>query len=683
MINKLLLKLFILTFALFISSAGLTAERLHSWVSHELKKMEPILDKAEKQAAQGDMINAKVYMDSAEAIWKEMHVSLRDKFTDDHPEIVAMDQRLKAVSVKLNKSTVIEKPTVVQPVAAPSSNKLHPWVKQELNKIGTYLDKADSMAARGDIANAKTYLQSAQSLWEQMHDSMRDKFTDDQSEIVVTAQQLKSVKKLIASRASVQPQATQAVKVVEPTAPMVKSTPAATAPKPSGNTGPTITDALPSFLVRDMKNLNQRLDYLIQEAPTMDVGEVKKYFRGGNTTPWDEWETRKKWEQGKFHPQHPDIMAMDARMDKLIKLMEARLAQGDDARERLAVVLPVIMKNYTLLKEAHEQAKWKVQALGSSVSDGDANKLMKALDEVRLPVERVNALLPGAQAAVKDFTTQFPDMDEYDKLVDDNKAYGHGKYRDEKVRPEDAVNYVARFSDEWLQSLQYELKSALSEAEKNIKMYGLDRLAALKGKDKDLQQHAANSSEEHVIIFSSLLLETVDALLPELSAEDKVVLPKFVQARQEAMQKVKAMQADIAKVQTAVSKVRKNVIDAQQRKLEAARFPKSQYKGGEWSDAEKVIRKAFEAKIKDKKLLNISIYRPWEVRDEAKWQHDHWEISTYRYIGANCLAKLKNGKYMVYRMNFRNTRLADGKWSPLEQWSVGHVYEILKKNIDK
>ena len=134
-------------------------------------------------------------------------------------------------------------------------------------------------------------------------------------------------------------------------------------------------------------------------------------------------------------------------------------------------------------------------------------------------------------------------------------------------------------------------------------------------------------------------------------------------------------------MEAAVRKVRKDIVDAEHLRLSAARFPRSQYHGGKWDDAEKLIRKAFEAKIRDKQLVKMDIYLPWEVRKEVKWQKGHWVVNTYRYIGANCLAKLASGKYMVYRMQFRNTQQADGGWGPLEQWSVGHVYEILEENI--
>ena len=101
------------------------------------------------------------------------------------------------------------------------------------------------------------------------------------------------------------------------------------------------------------------------------------------------------------------------------------------------------------------------------------------------------------------------------------------------------------------------------------------------------------------------------------------------------------------------------------------------------ASSRKDIRTAWSQNIKDKKLVKVSIYSPWEERTEARWVNDHWVVGTYRYIGANCLAKLSSSKYMVYRMMFRNTQQKDGSWSPLEQWSVGHIYEIQKENIDK
>ncbi len=96
-----------------------------------------------------------------------------------------------------------------------------------------------------------------------------------------------------------------------------------------------------------------------------------------------------------------------------------------------------------------------------------------------------------------------------------------------------------------------------------------------------------------------------------------------------------------------------------------------------------MIRKAFEAEIKNKKLLKTDIYLPWEEREEARWINKAWVVGTYRYISANCLTKLSDGKYRVYRMTYRNTKQAGGSWSSLKHWSVGHSYEILEENINK
>ena len=140
------------------------------------------------------------------------------------------------------------------------------------------------------------------------------------------------------------------------------------------------------------------------------------------------------------------------------------------------------------------------------------------------------------------------------------------------------------------------------------------------------------------------------------------------------------MRGQIASVAAAVKRIRKDVADLRFRRLNNARFPKTGKKAGA---EEKVIRRAFTQAIRDKKLIKLSIYSPYEARTEVKWRNNGWVVNTYRYIGVNCLAKLSTGQCMVYRMRFRNTKKQDGTWSELKHWSVGHVYEIMEANIDK
>ncbi len=523
--------------------------------------------------------------------------------------------------------------------------KLNGMVAYSLKKIPPALEKADKLATQGDLPNAKTYLESAQKEWDMIHKDFKGKFDENHPDIVAVRKQLEAV----------------TAKVIGTAAPK-KEAPAATVTAD----GPASSDPLPSTMVYEMKQFNSALDRTLTDAETMNIEEARDYLKREHP-----WKIKKEWNKGKFNPQHPDVLALDAKIAKARKLVEARVAKADDAAGNLGGVLAAIQQNAELLKKAHENAKWKVRSISSTMSDGDATKLSAEMEKARGPVERVNALLPAARAAVTAFRKQYPDMKELQELVKDG--------REARV----AVEQVERFSKDWLDGVGSVVAYALDEAEENIKQYGLDRLARIEGSDKAMQEHAAGSAEEHVVIFSSILLDTIDVLLPELPEADKEALPEFVKARKDASERAAPMQANITKVTDAVRKVRKDMVDAEQRKLAAARFPKSEYHGGKWDDAEKVIRKAFEAKIRDKQLLKLDIYLPWEEREEAKWRNDHWEVKTYRYIGANCLAKLSSGKHMVYRMNFRNTKLADGSWSTLEQWSVGHVYGILAENIDK
>ena len=363
------------------------------------------------------------------------------------------------------------------------------------------------------------------------------------------------------------------------------------------------------------------------------------------------------------------MVALERRLAEVVKAVEGLAGKASGMAENLEGVLGVIRRNAKALKEAHDQAKWKVRSLSSLVSDEDDTKLLAEMAKARVAIERVNALLPGARAAVSAFRAQYPDMKELTRLVKDGRSA--------RV----AVEQVERFPKNWLADVGREVTAALDEAQKNIKMYGLDQLARIEGDDRSRRENAAETAERSVVIFSGLLLDIIDVLLPELPEADRAALPEFVKARKDALDRAAPMREDIAKVEAAVRKIRKDVVDAERRKLAAARFPVSEFRGGQWDEAEKMIRKAFEAKIRDKRLLKIAIHAPWEVREEARWRKDHWVVGTYRYIGASCLAKLDSNRYMVYRMNFRNTKRSDGTWSPLDQWSVGHVYEILEEHI--
>lgn len=531
--------------------------------------------------------------------------------------------------------------------AAEAAN-LDARVAYSLKKVGPALDKAENVLRRGDVRNAKVYLESAQSEWDMIHKDFKGQFDENHPDIVAAGKRLKEVAAKIAAAgggATAQP------------------TPAPAAP----------TERLNPNLAYFIKNNTQALGDAEKSVANKNLRDAETVVNEIETT----WNTQKKWEAGKFNPKHPEIVAFEARIAKVKAAVSGLGGEAAGAAENLPAVLKAIESSSKELDEAYNKARAAfrdLSSLRSSVDAGqeqDLGKLRTKMDEIAVAAEDVNALLPGSIEAVKAFRKQFPDFDALKKLVPDG------------WQATQSVERLEEYPELWLGDITREVKGALDEAEKNIKMYGLDRQTTLSGGSGAVQANAADSADKWVVQYAALLIDWIDMGLPELSKENQTVLPEFVKARREFLARAEPMKKNIGMVSNLVVKARKDAVDAARRELEQARFPKSQHTGAQWAGAEKDIRAAWAKKIPDKQLLKVSIYAPWKERAEARWVNDHWVVNTYRYIGANCLAKLSTGKHMVYRMRFRNTLQADGKWSPLEQFSVGHVYEILAENIDK
>ena len=431
--------------------------------------------------------------------------------------------------------------------------------------------------------------------------------------------------------------------------------------------------APPAAMVYVMKQIDKGLDEAQESVDAKDLNGAKASF--GTAT--QQWEAQQEWNKGKYDPKHPDIVALAAKYSRVKASVEALEGKASQTQENLPVVMVAITDSSQKLEEAHQKANRSMRGLSSLMStfdsgrESDVNKLRIKVDELRLQVEEVNALMPDALAAAKAFRKQFPDFNELDKLARNGRSAGQ------------AVERLEKFPDRWLEEINRMIGEALEMAAENIKQHGLDKLKYLEGKDANRKKIAAASADKWVIDYSTFLLEVVPAVLPKFSPKAEGQFPKFVKARQTSLKRTEPMRADIKKIASAIGKARKQVVDAEKRRLTRARFPKTEFTGTKWSTADKDIRIAWAKAIGDKKILKVSIYSPWKERSEARWKNNHWVVGNYRYIGANCLAKLPSGKYMVYRMSFRNKRKADNTWGELKHWGIGHVYEILKENIDK
>lgn len=530
------------------------------------------------------------------------------------------------------------------------AQKLGGVVGHNLSQIGPRLHKAEKLLTQGDPNNALAYYNTAKAQWDAVHKDYKGKFDVKHPDIVAMQKRFDAIAAKIAAagKATAKPE----------------NVPAQGTPGDSGVKAP------PAAMLYVMKQINASLDGAEQEIAAKRLEGARDSFKNAE----QQWSAQQQWNKGKYDPRHPTVIALAAKYERVKTALAGLGSESATAAKNLPAVLDAINASQKQLDVAYQQARSSFRDVSSLMSDFDSgreqnvDKLRIKIDELQLRAERVDSLLPDALAAARAFRSQYPDFSKLKKLVRNGRQAGQ------------AVERLEKFPQNWLADAKRLIDEALGYADENIKQFGLDKLSAINGGDATRQQLAADSAEQWVLQYSAFLLDVIPSILPELPPEARTTLPEFAAARQEFEKRAEPMRAKIKQVAKAVAGTRKNVADAQRRRLESARFPKTTHATGA---AEGDIRRAWAAAIKDKKLLKISIYRPYEVRTEARWRKDHWVVTTYRYVGTNCLAELPSGKYLVYRMTFRNIRQADGSWGTLEHRGVGHVFEIQKENLDK
>ncbi len=536
--------------------------------------------------------------------------------------------------------------------AVSGADKLDARVAYSLKKIVAALDKAEKLLDQGDPDNAEASLDTAQTEWDAIHRDFKGQFDVNHPDIVATKKRLEALGARLKTAV--------AEKAEEGPAPPPED-PSDAAPK-----------APPAAMAYVLKQIHANLEAAEERAEAKDLKQAKVSLEEAEKL----WTAQQEWNVGKYDPRHPDIVALVAKLNRVRASVGGLGGQAAAAAAELPAVLAAITESSQKLAVAHQEARQSFRGIASLLRDyeigreDDVEKLRLEVERLRWRAERVNELLPDAHAAAKAFRQQFPDFEELGKLVRDGRQASQ------------AVERLEQFPVDWLEEVSRLVNLALGMAEGNIRQYGLDELRTLEGDDKNLKTIAADRADNWVVEHAAFLLEIIPSVMPELPKNAQPLLPQFATARAGFLERSAPMLNDIKRVSETIGRIRQEVVNAERRRLERARFPKSEYHGGQWDAAEAQIRTAWAKAITDKPLLKVDIYSPWEVRTEARWRNGRWVVGTYRYIGAHCLAKLPSGKYMVYRMSFRNTKQPGGGWSELAHWSVGHVYEILQENID-
>jgi hypothetical protein len=645
MVSLLVIVLFVV-----FSFSALGAEKLSGVIAYNLKSIGPRLDKAENLLDQGDKPNAQASYDTAKQYWDALHKDFKGQFDIKHPEIVALQKRFDVIEARLSGVEAKPAPTPAPTPQDPAGKAPPAAMAYSMKQIQANLNKAEKLLGQGDVPNAASNHSSARMQWKALMKDNAGKFDPNHSDVVALRKRFDALGTQLNAAGEAKP-----------------------APTPAPTALGAVGKAPPAAMLYVMKQIDSSLNAAEKAHTKLDLGAAQDFFSDAEKY----WLAQQKDYRGQYDPAHPSVVAMNEKYLRVKAKVESLEGQANQAAENLPVVLAAISDIQKKIDAADQKARESARNVSSLMSDYDSgreqnvDKLRLKVDELRERSELVNALLPDAHAAAATFRAQYPDFNQLQKLLRDGREAAL------------AVERIEKFPAYWLEEGKRLINEALSMAEGNIKQFSVERFQSLAGMDKAIQTNVADSADFSVMELSTFLLDIVPSILPELPQGAQTLLPQFAQARQNYQKRTVPMRAEIQKIGVEIGKIRKEVVDAEKRKLDRARFPKTQFTGGQWSAAEKVIGVAWAEAIKDKQLLKLSIYLPWEERSEARWRNDRWVIGTYRYISANCLAKLSTGKYRVYRMTFRNTKQANGSWSPLKHWSVGHSYEILEGNINK
>ena len=645
MVSLLVVLLFVVS-----SFSALGAEKLSGVVAYNLRSIGPKLDKAENLLDRGDKPNAQANYDTAKQSWDAIHKDFKGQFDVNHPEIVAMQKRFDAIEAALKGGAAKPVPTPAPPPPGPAGQAPPAAMAYVMKQIQGNLDKTEQLLGRGDAPSAAANYSSAKMQWDTLVKDYAGKFDPNHPDVAAMNKRFGDL----------------GAKLTAVGAPKPTKTPEAAPPGVAGK-------APPAAMAYVMKQIDGSLDGAEEAHARLDLNSAQSSFVNAEKY----WQAQLKDYRGQYDPAHPSVVALNAKYNRVKALIEGLEAKTTQAAKNLPAVLAAITDIQKRLYEGSEKFRIIARGMSSMMNDynngreKDVNKLRLKVEELREQAEVVNALLPDGQAAATAFRKQYPDFKELEKLVRNGR---------EAVQ---SVERLEKFPASWLESCSRLIDETLGMAGGYIKSNSVDEFKSIENLDKIIQTNKADHADFYVVELATFLVDIVPSIMPELPKAAQAQLPQFVKARQDFLKRAVPMRADIRKIGGEIGKIRKEVVDAEIRRLERARFPKTKFTGGQWSAAEKVIAPAWAEAIKDKKLVKLSIYLPWEERTEARWRNDQWVVGTYRYISANCLAKLSTGKYRVYRMTFRNTKQADGSWSPLKHWSVGHSYEILEGNINK
>jgi hypothetical protein len=336
-------------------------------------------------------------------------------------------------------------------------------------------------------------------------------------------------------------------------------------------------------------------------------------------------------------------------------------AQAAPTLKEVQTLLPFLEASEAAMKPLISQAKKDELSFDSSTLDGDAGQMSIAAGQLALSVDAANREVFSVCLLMDRINTQYPDT---------RQVYNVGPDGVDAAALIDNMNRVLKKWDDFRLSkaTQYLEKSEgelmmVSQTMETLKTIPANVRGTLVG------QHIS------ALQSSKVLLDVVPALLPEP--------PEGMDKRTPEMENLVAKAAQVEeeyrKVESQMIELSDSADRELKKQLEEARFPKGLQRN---AADEKEVLGAYKKVHGDVAIRRIGIKGDWQVKKEAYWKDNVLRFDTYRYIGVWIAQKTDSDKFFVYSLSFRKKLQPDGSWGPLEQWGVGHVYEILEKNID-
>ncbi len=330
------------------------------------------------------------------------------------------------------------------------------------------------------------------------------------------------------------------------------------------------------------------------------------------------------------------------------------------AQDQYQALIPVLTEHKATLEPLIHKAKVDIRSLYGVMDSSDPNEISAATQKLAGSVDTVNQEIYPVARLMDQINKEHPDL----RAVHNQGEAGR-----------EASFLIGHLNDvigKWDESRVDQATHYLQESESS-----LSQVEMMMGTMKSVPANVRGpmvSQQLGPLKSSRALLGVIPTLLPE----PPVGMGKRTATMEQLVQRSTQLEAKYGQIETQMGQLSASAAKELQQQLEANRFPKDLKRDG---DLETLLTDVYKKQHGDLKIERIGIKYDWRKKTEARWVSNTLVKETFNYVGAWIAHKTESGKFYAYSISFRKPLNQDGSWGALEQWGVGHAYEILEKNL--